>query len=277
MLFSRSSIELEKPLIIRKTNIERVTEGRFLGVIVDEGLTWTRHIKTIQSKMSRYVGVMYKIKKLLPIKARIQLYHSFIQSHINYCSLVWGFSAKSNIETLFRAQKKGMRAVAPGFVNYFYKDGNLPSHTKSYFKEFDILTVHSIIVLNALLFLEKVRTFPLTLPDSIRSTIRHDAPSHTSTLETCREWESDFNTNIYRPTVFFKGPLLTTIDEIGSGLSMDNKYNFYQFKSKTKARLREVQNAGDEIEWEAHNFILFNISGLRKSNRVTQTLAVSEN
>ena len=54
---------------------------------------------------------MYKIKTLLPLKARLQIYHSFVQSHINFCSLVWGFSCKSTIEAIFCKLKKGLRAV----------------------------------------------------------------------------------------------------------------------------------------------------------------------
>ena len=46
--------------------------------------------------------------------------HSFIQSHINYCSLVWGFVARSEIDSLFCKQKKGIRTVVPGFINYKY-------------------------------------------------------------------------------------------------------------------------------------------------------------
>ena len=42
--------------------IERKQEARFLGVIVDESLNWSKHVKTIQCKMSRYVGIMYKLK-----------------------------------------------------------------------------------------------------------------------------------------------------------------------------------------------------------------------
>ena len=85
------------------------------------------YIITIQTKMARFIGLMYKLKSQLP-------FHKFVQSHINYCSLVWGFSTKTNNVSLFRAQKKGMRAVIPGFINYRYRsDGTLPGHTKSYF------------------------------------------------------------------------------------------------------------------------------------------------
>ena len=107
MIFSRSrQIDLPSPLVICKAAIERKREARFLGVILDETLNWSKHIKTIISKMSRYVGIMYKVKKYLPLTARLQIYHSFVQSHLNYCSLVWGFTCKSYIEALFSKQKR---------------------------------------------------------------------------------------------------------------------------------------------------------------------------
>ena len=76
--------------------IERKSTEKFLGVIIDENMTWAHHISTIKSKMARYLGVMYKIRKYILSKTRMQIFHSFVQSHLNYCSLVWDFAAKSH-------------------------------------------------------------------------------------------------------------------------------------------------------------------------------------
>ena len=142
MIFAQTrNTKLPQPLIITDTLIEHIHEARFLGVIMDDKLSWSHHIKSVESKMCRYVGIMYKIKKYLPLNARIQIYHSFVQSHINYCSLVWGFSSRSYIETIFSKQKKGLRAVIPGFINYKYRDGNIPGHKKAFLTEFKILTI----------------------------------------------------------------------------------------------------------------------------------------
>ena len=55
-------VELSIPLIISNTAIELKTEARFLGVIIDETLNCTRHENLkVLSKMSHYVGIMYKI------------------------------------------------------------------------------------------------------------------------------------------------------------------------------------------------------------------------
>ena len=88
MLFSRQNIELPDEFKILNKKIDRVKEVRFLGVIVDEKLNWSAHIKTLKSKMSRYIGILCKIKKLLPIQAKMQIFQSLIQSHLNYCSML---------------------------------------------------------------------------------------------------------------------------------------------------------------------------------------------
>ena len=67
-------------------------------------------------------------------------------------------------------QKQGIRAIMLGYVNYWYKDGNLSAHTKKNFQEYNILTMQGIIVMNALMFIHKVRHFPNSSPPSHSST-----------------------------------------------------------------------------------------------------------
>ena len=118
MIFSKrrnlSPIELK----IINITIKRVNEKKFLGVIIDDKLTWKSHINAMKTKMCRYVGILYRIKFHVPLKVRLLMYHSFVQSHLNYCCLVRGFACKSSIDSVFVKQKKAMRAIMPGFVRY---------------------------------------------------------------------------------------------------------------------------------------------------------------
>ena len=52
LIFSKSKVVLPCPSNISQTPIERKTETRFLSVIVDESLSWSRHVKTVIAKMS---------------------------------------------------------------------------------------------------------------------------------------------------------------------------------------------------------------------------------
>ena len=148
MVFSRRKIDLPFSPTISNYRIERKECARFLGVIIDDKLSWKQHISMIKAKMSRYVGVMYKLKGVLPLMARKNIFHSFVQSHINFSSLVWGLGPKGSIEPLFSEQKKAMRALMPGYRNNYYKEGICPCHTKPAFTEYNILTVQMVILKN---------------------------------------------------------------------------------------------------------------------------------
>ena len=246
--------------------IEQKQAARFLGVIIDNKLNWNQHIRAIKTKMARYQGILYKLKSILPQPARLSIFHSFIQSHLNYCSLIWGFASKSNIELLFRAQKKGIRAVMPGYVNFFYKDGVNPASTKSTFAKHKILTVPGLIVKNALIFMYKVHHFAMEIPSSIRDTIPDNSPIAGSSHETCAEWLSEHNTSKQRNSVYFKGPLLYA-EFSATNQEWNSCTSITTLKSAIKRKLREIQSTGDPVEWQANNFKLYDICGLRKSER----------
>ena len=272
MIFSRNRTVNSHTfsLTINNTLLKRTPSARFLGVLVDEKLTWNSHIIAIRRKMSRYIGILYKLKSILPLAARLLIYHSLIQSHVNYCSLVWGFACKSNIETIFRAQKKGLRAVMPGFVNYFYKDGNTPHHTKAAFKEYGILTIQNVIVKNAMLFMYKYHRqrgqICRSLPLSMVATIRDDAPTIVSTHETCSDWLATYSTKSFCKSLFYKGPLLLTDFMQIETLSL----SLISAKNAIKKQLLVTQGGGESEEWLNQNFKLYNIRGLRKSTRMAQ-------
>ena len=70
MLFHKctdqENIPLKLPLLqLNSSIIERENSLKFLGVILDEHLTWKKHIQLIENKVSKNVGVLYKASKLI--------------------------------------------------------------------------------------------------------------------------------------------------------------------------------------------------------------------
>ncbi|MCP4492114.1 MAG: hypothetical protein GY820_33125 [Gammaproteobacteria bacterium] len=169
------------------------------------------------------------------------------------------------IEGLFSKQKKGLRAVMPGYINYNYRDGNLPTHTKASFKEFGILTIHGIIARNALVFMHKIRHLPNTLPISISNTVPTNIPDLGATHETNQEWQNLYGNNYYKKSVFFKGPLLAISDSNISITTLPSLFSLNIYKNSAKNFLLAQQYEGDSNEWP--NFLLYNIQGLRRSTR----------
>ena len=70
--------------------LERVTNIKFLGVIMTETLTWTDHMNYIISKINKNVGYFYKARRILDQKQLINLFQSFVEPYITYCLPVWG-------------------------------------------------------------------------------------------------------------------------------------------------------------------------------------------
>ena len=61
-----SSLQSNFDIILDGTKLERVTKTKFLGIIIDENLTWKDHITGISKTMSRNIGVLNKVKYFMP-------------------------------------------------------------------------------------------------------------------------------------------------------------------------------------------------------------------
>ena len=62
-------------IIIDENIITRVKDCKFLGVIIDENLTWMKHINLLTSKISKNIGVMHKLRYYLYADAIKCLYY----------------------------------------------------------------------------------------------------------------------------------------------------------------------------------------------------------
>ena len=84
---------------------------KILGVNFDNTIDFSKHISDICIKCSQKVGVIMRLRKLIPTTAKLQLYKSAILSHLTYCHLVWNFCKASDRKKLERVQEKALKAV----------------------------------------------------------------------------------------------------------------------------------------------------------------------
>ena len=126
-------------LNIINTNIERVTEFNFLGIIIHQHLKWDSHINKIALKISSATGIIYKLKNIFPQNILLTLYNTLILPHIHYGILLWGY----NLNRICILQKKAIRVIT--LSNYI-------SHTEPIFKRLGILKIEDIFLLNELKF-----------------------------------------------------------------------------------------------------------------------------
>ena len=62
------------PLILEEKIVSFVNSTKFLGVIIDNNLTFKNHINSIVSKISRNTGIFYRIRSCLSQQARLNFY-----------------------------------------------------------------------------------------------------------------------------------------------------------------------------------------------------------
>ena len=99
---------------------------------------------------------------------------------------------------------RAVPTVMPGYVKYHYKNGFLPTHTKSAFKNYSILIVQSIFARNALIFMSKVLRLTSDMPRSIIKLIQSTFPSHDASHEASPEWIYEYGSAKYKNSVFLK-------------------------------------------------------------------------
>ena len=86
-------------------------EATFLGVILDEHLTWTSHIHNVARKVSNAIGIIYKSSFCLNNSSLRMLYFSLIYPYLFYCVSVWASTYPSNLRRLITLQKRVVRVM----------------------------------------------------------------------------------------------------------------------------------------------------------------------
>ena len=84
---------------------------KLLGVIIDEKLTFSDHISYVCTKVIKLIGVLMRLRNLIPTTTKLSLYKTAILPHLTYCSLVWHFCRASDERKLERVNERGLRAV----------------------------------------------------------------------------------------------------------------------------------------------------------------------
>ena len=73
--------------------IEQVDHFNYLGITLDQNITWTPHLDKVSIKISRVTGLLRKLQHIFPKHILITIYNSLIHSYLIYGLLVWGFKS----------------------------------------------------------------------------------------------------------------------------------------------------------------------------------------
>ena len=94
----RKSLNQRITLNLNGTTLFESKKIKYLGIIMDERLTWKYHIFELRKKVNKSVGMLYKMKRLCPQRVQMSLYYSLIYYHLSYGVCVWGNADDSYLE-----------------------------------------------------------------------------------------------------------------------------------------------------------------------------------
>ena len=123
---------------------------RYPGVIVDQNLSWKAHITSLRLKLGGNVGVMHRLKFVLPFYALKSIYFSLVHSYINYCSIIYLSTLQSHISPIVKLQNNARRILKMLFYSPVPLPGKSP--TKSLYSYFNIIPVRQILAFQCILF-----------------------------------------------------------------------------------------------------------------------------
>lgn len=128
-------------------SLERKDHIKYLGVLIDESISWKYHISYICSKISQNNGIISKLRHYLSIHQLKQMYYNLIYPYISYAILAWGSAYKTHLHKLQTKQNTIARIMF--FATSFGKntESALPL-----LNILDLLTVDNIYRLHALKF-----------------------------------------------------------------------------------------------------------------------------
>ena len=168
---------IQRQVFMDNQEVERIGKGqkketyKYLGVLIGEDLTFSEHVSRIKGKLISASFMLNQSKSFLPFKARLQVYRSLFESHLNFATAVWSINDNA-ASKLNSVQQKALKSV---FL--------LPyrSHVTQRLPAFNIIKVEQIISSVRSKFIHNLRKGRLpTEFDSFASSVNLDDENNRS-------------------------------------------------------------------------------------------------
>lgn len=88
------------------------TSVKYLGIYLQNNLSWNQHIQSLKSKTSQAIGFLYKFKNKFDHDTKFLIYNALVQSHLNYLAVLYGWKKSTELKSLQRVQNRALKAVA---------------------------------------------------------------------------------------------------------------------------------------------------------------------
>ena len=101
-------------ILFNKNPVSVIKSVKYFGITIDEKLNFAERIIKLTRKISRSVGILAKLRNILPFAAHRKWYYSMVDSHLLYGIVIWGNSYDNYLKRLIILQNKVVKTVAGG-------------------------------------------------------------------------------------------------------------------------------------------------------------------
>ena len=91
--------------------LEQQRYFKYLGVVVNESLSWNNHVSYIASRVYPKLKLLNRISSFLSPAILLKIYKMTILPILDYGCIVWGLCGKKNSDFLEKLQNKAMRII----------------------------------------------------------------------------------------------------------------------------------------------------------------------
>lgn len=143
------------PSLCDCTTIQRVPQLKYLGILLDERLTFSSHITELCGRVRKVIYIMKLLRNSASKTLLVNVYRALCESLLTYCVSVWGSAASSCLIKLERAQRSVLKVM-------FRKPYLFP--TSQLYQESGFLTVRQLYIRKAVLAAHKTYSIPDNVP-----------------------------------------------------------------------------------------------------------------
>ena len=92
VIFHSPVKKITEPIIIKCgcKHISRSDNVKFLGVLLDETLSWRSRLVELSRRQARSVGIFYKLRHFVPLETLKSVYYALFYPFLPYGITVWG-------------------------------------------------------------------------------------------------------------------------------------------------------------------------------------------
>ena len=101
-------LNVNNNIYLNNNVIEKVSCTKFLGITVDEHLNWHNHISNLTSQLSRSIGILNRVRYILPRQTLLTLYFTLVHPRLLYGIIAWGNASPTALNRVICLQKRAI-------------------------------------------------------------------------------------------------------------------------------------------------------------------------